>query len=104
MISKELFSAVTGIQLENGFAYDGYSDFHHISKWNIHELAHKCKEWAANKGYYISSFSDYTEDWFCNIRFPGKVPFRQTFIHLNEPEAIFAACEYILKEQKKELP
>lgn len=31
--------------------FDGYKQ-----KWNIYELAHKCKEWAYNKGFMLFIF------------------------------------------------
>ena len=68
---------------------------------NIHELDHKCKKWAFNKGYYIDlnlskecvtvELYD-SSDVKCNRIFP--MQFNREFN--TEPEAIFKACEWIL--------
>ena len=70
---------------------------------NIHELAHKCKEWAANvDGWVLESGLNYvnvfranvSERYSCTDDEPLKV-----FTADTEPEAIFQACAWI-KEQK----
>ena len=111
MISKELLSVVLDIPLQH-IRYNGTTNHYKIFKenlfnWNsgdygrwsnleinIYELAHKCKEWALTKGYFIYStnelsfiktFSLETIETFSN----GKD---------TEIECILKACEYILKE------
>jgi len=117
MISKELLDTVlrTNVQqddyyLKNNFLSYSYcrSDNEWISKEiNIYELVHKCKEWAKYKGYYIhSSVGDASwghfeftptakiqssRDGFLNI---------DSFMGETEPEAIFKACEWILKRKE----
>ena len=67
---------------------------------NIYELAHKCKEWAYTKDYHLNSKLQ-DNFWFC---------YCENLIHngydyvskykLTEPEAIFEACEWILKQKE----
>ena len=83
---------------------------------NIYELAHKCKEWAFKKGYFVQS--DFMEVNIYPIEYDGcKMKLLQCFDIVpidcdsyteeeidsfphNEIEAIFEACEWILKEKK----
>lgn len=63
---------------------------------NIYELAFKCKEWASELDYEMESATyRYNKGGYCfvstflnNTRFEART----------EVEAIFLACEYILKE------
>ena len=58
MISKELFSKVLGkdIGVDELIIKDNEIKFNYMFKpINIHELAHKCKEWAKDKGFYLKS-------------------------------------------------
>lgn len=74
---------------------------------NIYELAHKCKEWAFSKGYIISSGltpvlgvnkDGWAEVFSSSTPLDGKL---HTFKQLSESEAVFKACEWILKEAKQ---
>jgi len=75
---------------------------------NIHELAHKCKEWAVLQGYMIETcvgyFSSATvaiwdiENTTCATRLDTERYSKEKSERWTEPEAIFKACEYILKE------
>ncbi len=73
-----------------------------IGTINIYEVAHKCKEWAWDKGYIISSGRTTSND-FCTSVFkvmtidPYSKELTQTW-GVTEPEAIFTACEWILKQ------
>ena len=66
MISEELLSEVLGIKVEitgklsnSNICYtDKYFNDDDI---NIHELSHKCKEWAFNKGYTILTYPKRSE-------------------------------------------
>lgn len=65
---------------------------HNIPEQNIYEFAHKCKEWAASLGFNVSSnlvTTMITSD-----------KHRELFQADTEPEAIFKACQWILKENK----
>ena len=67
--------------------------------WNIHELAHKCKEWARAKGYELySAYIDINAS-ICEL-------FGINFIELEfnsdtEPEAILKACQWILDNKEQ---
>ena len=79
-ISKELFEKVMGIKLGNEHNTGQelmfmktvvyYTDISKkyklgdiIDNLNIHELAHKCKEWAFNKGYVVGTDLDKVNVW-----------------------------------------
>lgn len=104
MISKELLSEVLGtdltslgkVSLEDAqlCLWDTLNDSPYMV-WNIHELAHKCKEWAFNKMLFLSSGFD-TDGAFCLDRMNVK-----SFIADTEPEAIFKACQWILDNKDK---
>ena len=100
MISKELLSEVLSAKVEK-FYIDGTVLKYYASvdliigisqSINIYELAHKCKEWAYNKGYVI----------FSSVQLNGWAVFIQTdkdgiIVSFEgiEHEAIFKACEWI---------
>ena len=113
MINKELLSAVLGIEIVR---------IHHSGYWlmywtlykngkekrnqiNIHELAHKIKEWARKKRYAIISGIDMNGFW----QYKAKVKYNDRGIIKEipykfantEPEAIFKACNYILENLKQ---
>ena len=107
MISKELLSVVLkkrpidilrfGKETELGKEWieAGYSKSGNIGAFNIHELAHMCKEWSYCKRYFLSTGKDIM-GYFCLDRERSR-----SFIADTEPEAIFKACEWILKQQKE---
>jgi len=121
IISKELLSEVLEIKIDkiinnsrrckpNTIVYDN-EELNDYEVINIYELAHKCKEWASIKSYYISSCinSDNTIDpvcskynaWVNQFVFDGE-PIEITvgcFGADTDPEAIFKACEWILKQK-----
>ena len=118
-ISKELLSEVLETKVKefaiekNELRYIKASDSNEIPDLifiNIYELAHKCKEWAMNKGYQIiSGLSDepayrkqyekayakinyYTEDKI------GNRVYKDIYFMANtEVEAVIKASEYVLK-------
>ena len=78
---------------------------------NIYELAHKCKEWALDNRWIISTMPMLTEKKWRNrsVRLShfysaGKDMYLDGISHNGrieadtETEAIFKACDYILKE------
>lgn len=69
--------------------------------YDIHYLAHKCKEWAFSKKYELVSYpSILWKDYQCiAIDRDGNrtEPFRED----NEVQAIIKACEWLLKEINK---
>lgn len=111
MISKELLSEVLDIDITD----DGYfvisddnrfisifqdnSDFEPDFKFNIYELAHKCKEWAKSKGYYILSGYDESSipEAIINHTYSGAGCYCEESLEAEtEPEAIFKACQWVL--------
>ena len=113
-ISKELLSEVLGVYVRNGwyfdcvtlvYTYDKISglDENYHAEINIYELAHMCKEWAKLKYFIdIDSHSGCARWGAEAVSHNGRpsVFYEQVFIGRTEPEAIFKACEWILKELK----
>ena len=125
MISTKLLDAVMGIGHNNETIDDivisgnmieifySHPDFgEDEEEMNIYELAHHCKEWAASKGYSLQSGRPIVSDdkgnqvfnFWCKC-YIFKInnscdSAEQIHIETNsktEPEAIFKACEDILK-------
>ena len=66
---------------------------------NIHALANKCKQWAyKNKFGSINSFPSGL-NWGVTIIKDTEAIF-ENYVSSTEPEAIFKACEWILKEKE----
>lgn len=110
IISKELLKEVLGyraiyenlsiMEMSDNILYFGYDNI------NIYELAHRCKEWALTKEYWITSgiqnrneIADY--DGFCLIKdFNHDLEdFMKT--GSSECEAIFKATQWILDNKEK---
>ena len=89
-ISKELFEEVRGSFNKEIFEL--------ILKGNsieINSFFFKCKEWAFNKGYSISTHQSELSGYILELRWGWSViDFHNKF----EPEAIIQACEWALKE------
>ena len=112
MISKELWSTVTGKPTPSHLKLFGKTDVtavvgDNMLSINIHELAHKCKEWARTQHIkstlapnLLSSSGDkfHNASCFCDQISLGMPSMRRA----TEPEAIFAACEWILNQQKEQ--
>ena len=122
MISKELLSSVLGLTVVKGLELEGivlwYNGIVNINNQppyakelniNIYELAHKCKEWAVNLSPNKHALSSYPRwgdirnykktngsYYICQHLVSG-VQFEAE----TEPEAIFKACEWILKQVEK---
>ena len=67
--------------------------------FNIHELAHECKEWASEMEYSLDSVIEHIAD----IRFciaTDRLGNYKTFNDEAEPEAIFKACQWILDNKE----
>lgn len=105
MISKELLIEVLGGDVKS-FSIDKnnvYYDIDHGTSINIYELAHKCKQWAFDKGYSLESAkrkvlldeNKMVDIWICC----GFTPYNEVlpdFTEESEPEAIFKACQWVL--------
>lgn len=98
LLSKELISEVLGKEVEQERFIDSNSlTYVHNGMYfdiNVYELAHKCKEWAFKNGIEISSCIDENGGW-ANIRTNEFIP---TVFAKSEQEAIFKACELIIKQ------
>ena len=104
MISKELLAIVMDIDItiigniNNRRWLDTIEEFRpmgsSIHEFNIHELAYKCKQWASQHGYDLVCLK--LQEWECMDWYDQST----TIARGNtEPEAIFAACQWILDEQ-----
>lgn len=115
MISKELFTAVTGIKLgtynvdgvetERRLWIDDTAKTHYVcwdavpylDEINIHELAHMVKEWAYDNGYWIDS-----NLLFVSIGREGSKKVIKTLngydLKIKQPYLDFKAGEWILNE------
>ena len=114
-ISKELLSKVLELKrIDEIYIEDNILHFCELNKGiNIYELAHKCKEWAMDKGYQIISgladnpahrsseekayakINHYSGDSIDNLKYKYKIIIANT-----EVEAVIKASEYVLKEIK----
>ena len=118
MISKELLSEVLGVEVnifdvdkKNDLVFEYKNDGTYgdtdikINKdfigtyINIYELAHKCKEWANSIGYKMESGTNcligYSASTCRSMTDDGWTVFQSD----TEPEAIFKACEWILRRE-----
>ena len=113
MISKNIFQEVMKLKLKDGWDDITIKD-NKVNYWlpdgeyfipediNIYELSHKCKVWAFSKGYPFNVY--YKNDYFerCEPKYDIDLyNHRKSFCNDTEPEAIFKACEWILKEIEK---
>ena len=104
IISKELLSEVLetkafDIEISNStvVCLIGNGSEYRI---NINELAHKCKEWAASKGYYIYSGVSFDNSGHSYITLSTSISKRLiTFSEDTEPESIFKACQWVMEKQ-----
>ena len=102
MISKELLSEVLNLNItyiercNNSIIYK-ISVYDREEEVNIYELAHKCKEWAYNKGYIIKT--DIAGEWeLYNFKNGGIFDTQNSS---SEQQAVFDACQYILDKDKQ---
>lgn len=119
-VSKKLLEAVFSKEID-GFnfykqrreARNFYQIFFKDKKFisiNIYELAHKCKEWALELEYIIESYYEaYYDDnkpyAIVKVFFDGNEVwnnYSNEYIDIwhTEPESIFKACEWILKQKE----
>jgi len=107
MISPKLAKAVLGGEYKKLTISDYEVIACHI---NIHELAHKCKEWALTHNTSITStfrhtcgfaWVEYTVnyDGYDRFGYVRQHTYTEQLQAATEPEAIFAACDWILEHQ-----
>ena len=110
MISKELLSEVLDCEIMDmgvegsDVTYLMPSKCHWIDI-NIYELAHECKEWAYDRyGDEVSSMKSYFAEYEKKLWYSTTSKYYEIsldgFYADTEPEAIFKACEWILKDNK----
>ncbi len=109
IISKELISEVLGADaysaskwIDNKIAYSTIMKTKDKMKdnfINIHELAHKCKEWAYDKGYDIGEEATRIEIYDRN---ECKIIHYETKLKPFNPENIFKASQWILDKIESE--
>ena len=119
LLSKELLSEVFGEEVTTDISVDFYEIDGVIQEWKVvwfnfktyplDFVAQKCKEWAFNlnsdKGGPIGGyplFSRYGTTWQKSVCFCDKIDLNVPTQYADtEPEAIFKACDYILKEKQQ---
>jgi len=107
IVSKKLFCEVLGLPIEEGVEFILKEDVLLLKKgeccvygMNIYEFAFKVKGWALKQGWYLNTCIT-NEGAYCD---GDKPPTSQEF-HIEadtEPEAIFKAGEWVLKQLKGE--
>ena len=113
MISKELLSEVLGKEILSiyneprkclhciGFTVKG-DMFNGADYINIHELQHKCKEWAKTESYHITTYTHLDTSAVSLIHYTNKDKRYSSppMSVLSEPEAVFKACQWILNNKQ----
>lgn len=120
MISEELLSEVLayGVMLkphkeENNeiwFEYEEKTEYSTVwsnENINVYELAHKCKKWAYDLNYILSSnihkdfkFTElHNTKAHCIVDGINMLTYREFFEAETEPEAIFKACQWVLENK-----
>lgn len=109
MISKELLSNVLKVDLPEYLKLFGNTDITFTNgdsmvSINIHELAHKCKEWAFKYGkfqIYSGRFSDCCgRNCIATVKWNEGMWRSIDFTEAEEHEAIFKACQWILDNKE----
>ena len=114
-ISKELFTEVMGKEKMYCILNIDTGEIEPEQYFNIHELAHKCKEWiwdneylyeVEQKGVYGYLRPDYRVKLWCTRevqRFSHQDPETpcEYFDEHTEPEALFKACQWILDNKEE---
>ena len=107
MISKELLSEVLNIDDIVHIQKEGISDLF-ISRANnpaiiinIYELAHKCKEWAFNNGYYLKSYKMVCCK--CEAVSIHNKHLVEIFLSNSEYDSIIDSCQWILEKKGEKM-
>ncbi len=92
MISEELLNEVMKEEFQS--IYDGEMSI------NIYELSHKCKEWANIKNYAIET-TVFDDGVSVRVHDHSLINMYMELDNVpTEPEAVFKACEWILKHEE----
>jgi hypothetical protein len=119
MISKELLSEIVGFDVNKVEIADKYpkndkskiyfliSGNLHYSSINIHELAHKCKEWALSCGDVRIDCSEYATGSRIKVRLLAvtvhncdEIERCFEFNSMIKPEHVFEYCQWVLDRIK----
>ena len=105
--NKELLSEVLGIDVNEVKGIEANTPICgcvHSDGWydeiNIYELAHKCKEWAFDKGFVLKS---YKKQGALSGTYHYAIDINENvaeWLSNTEQEAIFKACEWIMEQTK----
>ena len=108
-ISKKLLSEILGYDADPSLTIEIRGEGIFSPGINIHELAHKCKEWAWDKEFELKPskcrYQKDEEDYKCEIYlktywYKDKNQYPEVIFYAGtEPKAIFKACEWILEQQ-----
>lgn len=110
MISKELLSEILKeYKFPFSYEYNTYNDYTKkiyfyvnselkidFFSISIHELVHRCKEWALSKGYYFEIHIKLSETHIKLWHDASITKLFKSFKRSTEPEAVFAACQWII--------
>ncbi len=100
MINKDLVEGVLNTKVTKVVIIDNQIKYNDHYVINIYEFMNMCKGWAYTKDYHLDA--EYIEDfWFCMCvsKIYCGVDHEVEYC-LTELEAVFRACEWILKEEK----
>lgn len=79
--------------------------------YNLHELAHKCKEWAIMQGIVIETYTGrqfdgkqyvYEDGYATLVKHLDMSTLTGRFHENTEPEAIFKACQWVFDNKLEE--
>ncbi len=109
LLSEVLNRRIRSVEHNNGELVEYYDEDENfgdglwIDDFNIYELAHKCKMWAYSLDEYVVESGLSNGEAYANIygRYScsDSEP-EETMVEDTEPEAVFKACEWILREQE----
>ena len=107
IISKELLSEVLGtgiVAIKEDCQFKNYVVINRNQTMNIHELAHKCKEYLLDEGYYlvvhpfkVELFEKETKDFIRDFHYPIQskaIPY--------DIKRVIEACQWTLDNKDKD--
>ncbi len=101
MTDKKLLSEVLNINVTDTKVVDNYIIYNTHYKINVYELANLCKQWALkNTGYRLKSYINDKGTGICDVRVGDGRTLTRKIVPNSEPEAIFQACNWIIKQKE----
>ena len=99
-VSKELLSEVLGVNVKDIYKLGSNPNNECCCE---HCLSNKCKEWAYERDFYIYSIFTFAGEGACYVTKDNEVQKRlATFAGDSEPEAVFAATQWLLDNKDKQ--